>query len=258
MLLLAAVVHRVQLRGRGQKRAHGHVVADGGVGATLDVQGLLRREDAVKVDLDALLAHVEAHVLVAVERVHDAGHDVLARVGLHVVAAPRPVERAVDGGAHGKRRVRQVEHGSGLGAGHGLAHVDGAGGLRGRGLALLRALRSGRGRRCVCGHERAAVAGLAAARGIERRPVQRDGEPALRGLARRHACVELARVGVGVVQLVKRLHVAPPHAQAARRKRRAAVGFHRHMIGASGAPWARGRYWSVSSSAILKRFSART
>ena len=192
VVLLAAEVHRLELLGGGEKRLDLHVLANRRVGATLNLERLVCREDAVKVDFDAPLAHVEAHVVVAKERVDDARHHVLAGMGLHVVAAPRPVERTVHVGAHGERRVREVQHALAALARDRLSNVRGD---------LVLAIAAG---------ERAPVAGLAATRGVERRLVQLDGKVAVTRGARRHGCVELARVGLPVVQLVKGLHVPVP------------------------------------------------
>ena len=109
VILLAAVVHLGKLGRRGEKCLHAHVLTDGRVGTSLDVQHVIGRQDAVKVDLDATLAHVKAHVVVAKERVHDARDNVFACVRLHVVTTPGPVKRPVHAGTNRKRDVREMD-----------------------------------------------------------------------------------------------------------------------------------------------------
>jgi hypothetical protein len=155
VVLLAAVVHCLELIRRRQKGAHRHIGTNGCIGTALHVEGIFCREHAVEVDLDALLSHMEADVVVAEKLVHDARDDMLAGMCLHVVAAPGPVERAVYLRADRKRYIAEV-HDTFFAAilclaRHGLCDMCDY-----RILALTE-------------RERAAVSRLAATRGIEGR-----------------------------------------------------------------------------------------
>ena len=88
---------------------------------------------------------MEAHVVIAVGRVDEAGENVLAAVLLHETEPPRPVDAAFHHGAHLQGTITEVDDFTarfvGVRDGHAAQH--------------------------------SLVAGLAAALGIEGRPVQR-------------------------------------------------------------------------------------
>ena len=68
------------------------VLPDVLVGPCLQLGHLLRSERYIQINGDHVAAHVEAHIVTAVEAVGDAGDDVLSRVMLHEIKAAGPVD----------------------------------------------------------------------------------------------------------------------------------------------------------------------
>ena len=98
-LQLAAVLHGGESGAVGEEGPHRDVRAHGLVRAALDVRELLCRQLAAEVYRHALLAHVEAHVVVAVEAVDYTGDDMLTGVVLHAPQTLFTVHAAAHGGA---------------------------------------------------------------------------------------------------------------------------------------------------------------
>ena len=89
----------------------GKILPDGAVGLRLQPLEVFCRDGAVKVHLHSLLAHVKAHVVVAVLAVNEAGEDMLAGVLLHQVKPPTPIDAAFCGSSHFQGAVAQVDDG---------------------------------------------------------------------------------------------------------------------------------------------------
>lgn len=94
--LLAAEIESFQLLSSRQQGAHRHIAPHGAVGFELDRLDVLRRELAGKVERHGVLAHVEAHIVIAEQAVHCAGDYVLAGVRLHPRKAHVPVDGALN------------------------------------------------------------------------------------------------------------------------------------------------------------------
>ena len=123
---------------------HGQIRPDGLVGLQLQGLELLVGEEAVEVDGHGVAPHVKAHVVQAIVGEDQSRDDVLAAVLLHEREAPVIVEDAGDRGAHRQRLFQIVDdfpvHGMDVGDGHAV--------------------------------QRALIAGLAAALGVEGRAVE--------------------------------------------------------------------------------------
>ena len=177
-LLLAAVVHRGELAGRGQKRAHRHVAPYRAVRLQLGAGEVLARELAREVYGYRLLAHVEAHVVIAEKPVHSAGEDVLAGVALHPRKAQRPVNPALHQRTRLQRRGREVHYVLALLAQSEQLHI----------------------------REDALVGLLAAAAGEERAAVQLDRPGSVLLLAGRDSGREPAEMSVRVIQFFSQIY----------------------------------------------------
>ena len=106
--LFAAIVHCLQFfRGR-KENIHRNVGVDGVVYLLFDREEFVRRNDAVKIDGDDVLVHMETYVVKTVLLMNEAGNDVFSGVVLHVVVAAGPVEYAFDGAADREGLVRAV------------------------------------------------------------------------------------------------------------------------------------------------------
>ena len=154
------------------------IAPDRGVGLLLDRAKLLRGQDAGEIDGDPVRTHVEAHVVIAEAPMDDAAEQMLTAVLLHEVEPLLPVERAVYGRAGRERGVAVVDD---------LA-------------AALMCVRHAHTGECP------GVAGLAAALGIERRPVEHDVVAVLSGCAGEHLRIKFPHMGILIVKSV-RLHI---------------------------------------------------
>ena len=192
VVLLATVVHRCKLGRRGKKGLDAHVLANGRVGAPLNVEHVIVCKETVEVDLDAALSHVKANVVVAKEGMHDARDNVLAGVRLHVVSPPGPVQRPVDAGTNGKRDVCEVNDLARAITGYRFAHMGNE--------AVF-----------ACANAQCApITRLSAACGIKRGLVKLNRKPLICRLTGHNRGIELSRVGLPIVQLIKRFHNSMP------------------------------------------------
>ena len=89
--LFAPIVQRSQLLRRGVGDRYGAVLPDVLVGPQLDVPQVFLLQRPVEIDGHQVAAQMEAHVVIAVGTVDQAGDDMLPGVLLHQVEAPRPV-----------------------------------------------------------------------------------------------------------------------------------------------------------------------
>ena len=90
--LIAAILQHLQLRGSRISDGDGMVLPDVLVGPCLQLSHLLRSELYIQINGDHIAAHVEAHIVTAVEAVGNTGDDVLSRVMLHEIKAAGPVD----------------------------------------------------------------------------------------------------------------------------------------------------------------------
>ena len=93
----------------------------------LHVSELLLGQLAGEVDGHHIRAHVEAHIVVAIDPMHHAGHHMLTGVLLSQIKAPIPVDDRFNLGAHLNGLLRIMEHQAVLFVGiHYLNAVEGA------------------------------------------------------------------------------------------------------------------------------------
>ena len=172
-LLFTPVGQRRQLLLGGPENLHLRVPPDGLVGPGLDFRQGLRLHGTVEIDGHGVVTHVEAHVVIAKAGVDQAADNVLAAVLLHQVEPPVPVDLALHGFANLQRMVAVVD--------------DPAAGFVGIGDPDTA--------------QDALVAGLAAALGIKRRPVQNHVVAVLPRLAGQDHGGKLRQMGIEIIEL---------------------------------------------------------
>ena len=168
--LLAPVDKLIERLRVGEGHVDGNVLNDGVVCDALDFGHLLFCHHATEVAGDDVVVHVKAHVVKAELRVDDPGKDMLARMVLHVVEAPLPIEHALDVLPDLKRLFTIVHD-----ARRRAAHVEHG-----------------------CAVERAVVRRLSAAFRIKGRVFKHDLEALFAFFARSHLRGEFAGIGVTI------------------------------------------------------------
>ena len=112
----------------------GGVAPDEGVGLCLDGGQVIGRNIVVKVNGDNILAQMEAHIVAAVSGTDNAANDVFARVLLHMVEPPCPVNASGGGVANIQRLITGVNDDSFF-----FPHVDDLGIAQNTGVGRLTA-----------------------------------------------------------------------------------------------------------------------